>query len=99
MADDSVGTMTTTSAVAEDERTLNDDDQRPRDRGLWRDLVAYWILGLCNNYGYVVMLTAAHDILKELDGGDDHGKSIVSFVFVVCEYIVIDGVEQRIKNA
>ncbi|EAT38159.1 AAEL009909-PB [Aedes aegypti] len=74
--DDSVGTMTTTSAAAEDERSLNDDDQRPRDRGLWRDLVAYWILGLCNNYGYVVMLTAAHDILKELDGGDDHGKSI-----------------------
>lgn len=30
-----------------------------------RNLVAFWILGLCNNYGYVVMLSAAHDILKE----------------------------------
>lgn len=39
-----------------------------RDRGLWRDLTAYWMLGLCNNYGYVVMLTAAHDIIKELEG-------------------------------
>lgn len=29
----------------------------------WRNLVAFWILGLCNNYGYVVMLSAAHDIL------------------------------------
>ncbi|XP_022915502.1 battenin [Onthophagus taurus] len=29
----------------------------------WRNLVAYWILGLCNNYGYVVMLSAAKDIL------------------------------------
>ncbi|XP_055617241.1 battenin [Toxorhynchites rutilus septentrionalis] len=63
MNDDSV-----TSAAA-----LN--ESQPRDRGLWRDLVAYWILGLCNNYGYVVMLTAAHDILKDLDGSD-HGKSL-----------------------
>ncbi|EFN70074.1 Battenin [Camponotus floridanus] len=29
----------------------------------WRNLLAFWILGLCNNYGYVVMLSAAHDIL------------------------------------
>ena len=33
------------------------------DRGLWRDLLAYFILGLCNNYGYNVMLSAAHDII------------------------------------
>ncbi|XP_053657804.1 battenin [Anopheles marshallii] len=56
---------------------LTEDDPEqapPKDKGLWRDLVAYWILGLCNNYGYVVMLTAAHDILKELEG-EDHAKS------------------------
>lgn len=29
-----------------------------KDPGLWRDLGAYWIFGLCNNFGYVVMLTA-----------------------------------------
>ncbi|XP_075219496.1 CLN3 lysosomal/endosomal transmembrane protein, battenin isoform X2 [Lycorma delicatula] len=29
-----------------------------------RSLVAFWLLGLCNNYGYVVMLSAAHDILS-----------------------------------
>jgi battenin len=29
------------------------------------NLVAYWILGLCNNFGYVVMLSAAHDILSQ----------------------------------
>uniref|UniRef100_A0AAG5CPE6 Battenin n=1 Tax=Anopheles atroparvus TaxID=41427 RepID=A0AAG5CPE6_ANOAO len=56
--------------------TVDDPEQAPpKDKGLWRDLVAYWILGLCNNYGYVVMLTAAHDILKDLEG-DDHGKSV-----------------------
>ncbi|ENN76755.1 hypothetical protein YQE_06596, partial [Dendroctonus ponderosae] len=36
--------------------------QRKR-RNKIRSLVAYWILGLCNNYGYVVMLTAADDII------------------------------------
>ncbi|KAL6438192.1 hypothetical protein ACFW04_004421 [Cataglyphis niger] len=29
----------------------------------WRNLTAFWILGLCNNYGYAVMLSAAYDIL------------------------------------
>ncbi|XP_050082656.1 battenin [Anopheles aquasalis] len=51
-----------------------DEARSPKDKGLWRDLVAYWILGLCNNYGYVVMLTAAHDILKELEDEDEHAK-------------------------
>ncbi|KAH8261221.1 hypothetical protein KR044_005640 [Drosophila immigrans] len=37
------------------------------DRALWRDLTAYWILGLCNNYGYVVMLSAAHDIIAQFN--------------------------------
>ncbi|CAI9556994.1 unnamed protein product, partial [Staurois parvus] len=29
----------------------------------WRNLAAFWLLGLCNNFAYVVMLSAAHDIL------------------------------------
>lgn len=38
----------------------------------WRPLVAYWILGLCNNYGYVVMLSAANDILhKQMEGSEN----------------------------
>lgn len=36
----------------------------------WRAMVAYWILGLTNNYGYVVMLSAAHDILHNLEHQD-----------------------------
>lgn len=41
------------------------EDANPSvDRSLWRDLVAFWILGLCNNYGFVVMLSAAHDIIE-----------------------------------
>lgn len=30
----------------------------------WRNLSGFWILGLCNNFSYVVMLSAAKDILK-----------------------------------
>ncbi|XP_011880279.1 PREDICTED: battenin [Vollenhovia emeryi] len=37
----------------------------------WRNLLAFWILGLCNNYGYVVMLSAAHDILRDKFNQED----------------------------
>lgn len=46
--------------------TLSSDEikmSRPREKT--RNLVAYWLLGLCNNYAYVIMLSAAHDILSE----------------------------------
>lgn len=39
-----------------------------KDPQLWRDLTAFWLLGLCNNYGYVVMLSAAHDIIASFGG-------------------------------
>lgn len=31
----------------------------------WRNRAAFWILGLCNNFGYVVMLSSAHDVLRQ----------------------------------
>ncbi|KAL2738790.1 battenin [Vespula squamosa] len=39
------------------------DEERKLRRMKWRNLIAFWMLGMCNNYGYVVMLSAAHDIL------------------------------------
>lgn len=42
-----------------------------KDSERWRDLTAYWILGLCNNYGYVVMLSAAHDIIGRLSSNEN----------------------------
>ncbi len=33
--------------------------------------VAYWILGLGNNCGYMVMLSAAHDILAQVCNCED----------------------------
>ncbi len=34
----------------------------------YRNILAFWILGLCNNFPYVVMLSAANDIIKKLEG-------------------------------
>lgn len=52
----------------------------PKDKKrMWRCLVAYWILGLCNNYGYVVMLSAANDILHK-DTEEVHTKYIVNSI-------------------
>ncbi|XP_054892047.1 battenin [Poeciliopsis prolifica] len=31
----------------------------------WRNWCGFWLLGLCNNFAYVVMLSAAHDILEK----------------------------------
>lgn len=52
------------------ERRANDvfDEESIAVRSRWRNFAAFWILGLCNNYGYVVMLSAAHDILESKFG-------------------------------
>ncbi|XP_041812834.1 battenin isoform X2 [Chelmon rostratus] len=36
----------------------------------WRNWAGFWLLGLCNNFAYVVMLSAAHDILKKQESGN-----------------------------
>lgn len=33
----------------------------------WRNVIAFWIFGLCNNFPYVIMLSAAFDILSGLE--------------------------------
>lgn len=45
---------------------------------VWREVVAYWILGLCTEMGYILMLCAAHDILH----GFQESKVICFFVVV-----------------
>ncbi|XP_014457025.1 battenin isoform X1 [Alligator mississippiensis] len=50
------------------------DDEEPSpppatpDPASWRNGIAFWILGLCNNFAYVVMLSAAHDVLRRHQG-------------------------------
>lgn len=40
----------------------------------WKNAMGFWLLGLCNNFSYVVMLSAAHDILshKRASGNQSH---------------------------
>ncbi|XP_028254677.1 battenin-like [Parambassis ranga] len=53
------------------ERTASvsaDPEQRPDTGGRCakcRSWGGFWVLGLCNNFAYVVMLSAAHDILRK----------------------------------
>ncbi|XP_056646881.1 battenin [Diorhabda sublineata] len=58
--------MMTPSEDIETKKTILNNNNRRRIRAL----IAYWILGLCNNYGYVVMLTAANDIISSQMGED-----------------------------
>ncbi|XP_069508205.1 battenin isoform X2 [Ambystoma mexicanum] len=38
----------------------------PRSSSIqWRNAAGFWLLGLCNNFAYVIMLSAAHDILQK----------------------------------
>jgi battenin len=36
-----------------------------------RNWIGFWLLGLCNNYAYVIMLSAAHDLLDSSFHGND----------------------------
>ena len=41
-------------------------------------IVSYWILGLCNNFAYVIMLSAAHDILSPTNKTNNTNNTIPS---------------------
>lgn len=44
-------------------------------RRKYRNVIIFWFLGLANNYGYVVMLSAAHDILADFSDEDTSSNS------------------------
>ncbi|KAG7198656.1 hypothetical protein KM043_006013 [Ampulex compressa] len=60
-------------SLSSTERRSSDDfdEESMVKRTRWRNLIAFWILGLCNNYGYVVMLSAAHDILDDKSASNE----------------------------
>ena len=49
----------------------------------WRNIVAFWIFGLCNNFPYVIMLSAAFDILSDLEhrGSDSDDTGLENWIF------------------
>uniref|UniRef100_A0A914HKC2 Battenin n=1 Tax=Globodera rostochiensis TaxID=31243 RepID=A0A914HKC2_GLORO len=44
-------------------------------KSLIRDLIAFWIFGLANNFAYVIMLSAAEDIIKGQTASSYHENS------------------------
>lgn len=64
----------------------------------WRALIAYWILGICNNYGYVVMLSAANDILHSQEESNGVWLSNYKnyFVFLICKFYRAQSVQSLI---
>ncbi|GFR62223.1 battenin [Elysia marginata] len=48
------------------QRRLSSSEQEKK--AMRRNLASFWIFGLTNNFAYVVMLSAAHDILHEEQG-------------------------------
>lgn len=61
---------------------LNVNKNVKKDQQLWRDILAYWILGLCTEFGYVVIISAAHDILHRFQAP----KVWMPNVAVYCQY-------------
>ncbi|XP_047428683.1 battenin isoform X2 [Mugil cephalus] len=49
----------------------------------WRNWIGFWVLGLCNNFGYVVMLSAAHDILKTQESGNGTASTSATLTVAV----------------
>ncbi|XP_054861443.1 battenin isoform X2 [Amphiprion ocellaris] len=58
------------------ENTDPDSTGRGAQRRNW---AGFWLLGLCNNFAYVVMLSAAHDILKKQESQNATASSSVTF--------------------
>nr|XP_046270500.1 battenin [Scatophagus argus] len=61
--------------------SVNADPVRSDSNGNWtqrRNWIGFWFLGLCNNFAYVVMLSAAHDILKKQESGNTTASTLVT---------------------
>lgn len=52
------------SEYNENPSAQNRDSQNHRVQ----NIVCFWMVGLCNGFGWIVMLSATYDILKRLDG-------------------------------
>lgn len=51
----------------EDVKNNNNLKRNDKEGEIWRNLLAYWILGLCTEIGYIIIISAAHDILHSFE--------------------------------
>ncbi|KJH48176.1 CLN3 protein [Dictyocaulus viviparus] len=69
-----------------------DELRRSRTPSSSRNLIAFWILGLCNNFAYVVMLSAAKDILETDIGSEFHNSTHA------CRDVILDRHCQKLST-
>lgn len=73
--------MSDDNVLSEEETETNDDNEMQlsidNDSYYKRNQVGFWLLGLFNNFAYVVMLSAAHDLLNPTIIGQDEKFNIV----------------------
>uniref|UniRef100_A0A8C9KGY9 Battenin n=1 Tax=Panthera tigris altaica TaxID=74533 RepID=A0A8C9KGY9_PANTA len=64
---------------SEGEETAPEPRPRLLDRqgALWKNAMGFWLLGLCNNFSYVVMLSAAHDILSHQRASGNQSRAVL----------------------
>lgn len=63
----------------------NESKKKRNDPQHWREFLAFWILGLTTEFGYVVIVCAAHDILH----GFGQSSNVISVCFFLCK---LDGI-------
>ncbi|XP_073972069.1 battenin-like isoform X1 [Rhodnius prolixus] len=62
-----------------EERRQETPQERPKRWQGLKTMISFWMFGLCNNFGYVVMLSAAHDIMREFDETDGSVEKVKAF--------------------
>lgn len=97
MVENTIYEQATHSTHSED--VVDASQNQNEDQGRWRDLAAFWILGLCNNFGFVVMLTAAEDILKEVSGNDPVSSIYMKRCIKLNRYWYLEGWESKSHSA
>lgn len=63
MADDYDNVQTNRPDQQNDQPTVPNYDVNEK-----RNMVCFWVVGLCNTYGPMVLLSAAYDIIRRLNG-------------------------------
>lgn len=54
----------------------SDPKKEKCDKQMWRNVIAYWLLGLTTEFGYVLIISAAHDILQSF-GNNANVKNLI----------------------
>lgn len=64
--------LTQAVSTIQDRRHANQSNQNGANHTIndvhkWRNILSFWIMGLSNNFGFVVMLSAAFDIINRFN--------------------------------